>query len=159
WLLLGPYSHVGFDSPGSINLSRDYLTDGAAIDEFSVVPRDGDVVNTNFSVAASTGYQNPIYDKPTWQSWANTDEATLDLIDLNTILASGGDPNNVMAYAVAYVNNLSATARNVNIECDSDDSIAVSIGRCQVFSHSIPRGVSAPIPPPDSAPARLEPGV
>jgi chitodextrinase len=161
WLLLGPYGQLGNDTPGDIQLSRDYLTDGASIDQFSVTPKDGDTVNTNFSVAASTAYQNGTFTTPTWQSFANLEESTLDSIDLNQIFSSTAapDPNNVMAYAVTYVNNTTGADLNVNMDTASDDSIAVSIGRCLVLSKSDPRGMPAAEGIQETTPVTLKPGV
>ncbi|MGH7752538.1 MAG: hypothetical protein ACREN5_06955, partial [Gemmatimonadales bacterium] len=133
WLLLGPLNHVGFDSPGPINLRRDYLTDGAGVDEQSVIPEDGDAVNTSFTASAATGYSNRKYARPTWESFANTNEGALDTIDLNAFYApdyagpnpNSTDPNNVMAYAVAYVENTTGAPLGANLEVASDDSIQV----------------------------------
>jgi PKD repeat protein len=161
WLLLGPYGQLGSDTPGSLNLERDYLTDGAAIDEFSVLPKDGDTVNTNFSVAGSTSYQNGVFTTPTWQSYAAQDLTALDTINLNTILSSTAqpDPSNVMAYALTYVNNTTGGDLNVNLDTASDDSIAVSIGRCSVLQKSIPRGMGTSETVEESTPVTLKPGV
>ena len=141
WLILGPYTQSGSDSPGPIRMTRDYLKDGAGIDEAGVLPEDGDTVATNFTVAASTGYL-PAGETPTWRSYMQVDPAN-DLIDFNVIWASvgGGDPNNVMAYAVCYVENTTGSPLDCNVETSSNDSIEVLIGNCAVLVNSVPRGV------------------
>ncbi|MGH9360793.1 MAG: PKD domain-containing protein, partial [Thermoanaerobaculia bacterium] len=161
WLLLGPYSHVGFDSPGPINLRRDYLTDGAGVDEQSVIPKDGDTVNTSFTASGSTGYANAAFSTPTWQSHANSDDVNLDTVDLNAIFASGLtlDPNHTMAYAVAYVENTTGAPLGANLEVASDDSIQVLLNRCEVHLNSIPRGFGVSGEVQDTAPVTLEPGI
>jgi hypothetical protein len=159
WLILGPFAQPGFDSPGVIQMSRDYLTDGAGIDESSVLPKNGDTVNTDFGVAASTGYY-PTGANPTWRSHMVYDPAS-DLVDFNVIYADafGGDPDQVMAYAVTYVYNPSPTFLDVTMQTDSDDSIEVLVGDCPTFIKSVPRGSLGVGLYHDETPVTLAPGV
>ncbi|MBI4600486.1 MAG: NPCBM/NEW2 domain-containing protein [Planctomycetes bacterium] len=141
WLLLGPFRQPGAlgASPGTAGIRRDHLTDGAGITEQDVTPRHGDTVRTDYGGAArSIGLAEPASlvpinpgGVPTWKAWRDLD----DTIDFNDYY--GGDVNQVMMYAVTYVE--AAEDMTVAVGLGSDDSIQVLLDGVEIHINNIAR--------------------
>ena len=145
WNILGGLSQPYFDNPGVDNMRLDYLTD-LEVTEFdfpffpgSQVPIafGGDGISTG---AASTGLQSGLSSfnpdgVPEVFAWNDRD----NIINLNDDIFRG-DPNNVMAYAQAYVVNTTGSDMDVYIGATSDDSIQVLLNGEEIWINSIPRG-------------------
>ncbi len=142
WLILGPYAQSGGNNPGTSVQAEDYLTDGALTQE-TIAPFEGMIVNTNYSIAQSTGLLstsnsnvNPT-GKPEWYAYTSTQS----MVDFNTVFNS--DIDDAMAYACCYVKNLTgAPLENVHFGIGSDDGNQVFIGSESVWNNSIARGVN-----------------
>lgn len=132
----------------------DHLTDGAGVTEGNIIPTNGMVVNTNYTVAASTGFTpgTQPYVVPTVFAYT----APAELVDFNTIF---GDQDNVMMYAFTYVTNTTGASMPTYVGVASDDSIMVLINGVEVNAISIPRGVGGVNEVENSWPATLKPGV
>jgi len=139
WLILGPYAQGGGAAPGQDNIRQDYLTDGGDVTEFTVQPKAGDTVNTDYGVAASTGLviEDPLNPGgvPTWNFYLNPATDTIDLINDHY----GRAANNSMAYAVTYV-HVEADLDPVNLCVGSDDAVQVLIDGEEVWINDIARG-------------------
>jgi hypothetical protein len=152
WLVLGPYtgSHCALGA----DLSADWLRDSGAVDEKDLIWRDGQIVNTNYALAASVGlHPNAGTALPTIEEYAGFS----DTINFNDAIWSP-DPNQVMAYAFVYVDNMTASPRNVDIACASDDAISVLVNGVYVHTNDACRGVGAGGEVQDRAPATLAVG-
>ena len=114
---------------------------------------DGQVVNTNFSLAQATGLHPNGGAVPRVRRL----ESFSDTIDFNEAVYPP-DPNNVMAYAITYVDNVTGSNLLVDVACASDDAIAVLINGAYVHVNDACRGVGAAGEVQDRAPAVLEPG-
>ncbi|MBN1421106.1 MAG: hypothetical protein JXP34_20205 [Planctomycetes bacterium] len=144
WLILGPYTPGG-EAPGVAAMQEDYLTDGA-IDEWilgiipGMEPYDGFQIETDFSIAYSTGLvatADPNLNPdgiPTWFEWYDLDD-TIRFDD-----TFGGSLDNIMAYALAYVVNETGGPLDVDIGVGSDDSIQVWLNGLPIHTNSIARG-------------------
>ena len=145
WLLLGPYAQPGIlgANPAEAQIRRDHLCDGASINELDVEPKAGDVVHTSYTppaggCARSTGLRagatTPINpdNVPTWFAWQDAD----DTINFNDYY--GTDLDNLMMYAVAYVDVAADVV--VDIGLDSDDSVQVLLDGQEVWINSVARG-------------------
>ena len=146
WLLLGPYRQpVGpTATPGIPNIQRDHLTDGASINEIDVLPEAGDTVNTAYGPAGparSIGLEptaaaiNP-GGVPTWLDWRDLD----DTIDFTQVC--GGDENQVMFYAVTYVEVEAAVFVDVGLA--SDDSVQVLLDGEELWINNVARPAGLP---------------
>ncbi|HVR75587.1 MAG TPA: NPCBM/NEW2 domain-containing protein [Planctomycetota bacterium] len=156
WNILGAFMQPFGDNPGDDNLRLDYLTDGDTTEaDFQFFP--GAQVDTAFggdgiTAAASTGIiggdrgRNPD-GVPTVFAWNDADGR----IDLNDE-AFGGDPDNVMAYAQAYIINTTGDPIEVYIGSSSDDSIQIFLNGEEAWIHSIARGGSDACTPQDVSP-------
>ncbi|MBI4600754.1 MAG: NPCBM/NEW2 domain-containing protein [Planctomycetes bacterium] len=140
WNILGAFLQPYGDNPGDENLRLDYLTDGETAEtDFVFFP--GAQVGTAFggdgvSGAASTGITGGAQGRnaegiPTVFAWNDRDGR----IDLNGE-AFGGDPDGVMAYAQAYVDNTTGADIEVTIGVSSDDSVQVLLNGAEVWIHS-----------------------
>ncbi len=141
WLILGPFGHTHASPPGVENIRLDYLTDGLNIDQFSVWPKAGDTVNTEFGgLAASTGLlavDNPDLNPggvPTWQAYHLP---TANTIDLDTYYGAGG-VDNQMTYAVAYIDVQNDV--QVSLCVASDDAVQVYLDDEEVHINDVARG-------------------
>jgi len=154
WLILGQYNQPGGAGPGTTLMRRDFLTDGASITEASFIPTNGMVVNTNYGVAASTGFTpgTQPYVVPTVFTWT----APAELVDYNAVF---GDQSDVMAYAFTYATNTTGAPMQTYVGVSSDDSIQVLINGVEVNAVSIPRGYGGVNNVQNSWPATLRPGV
>ena len=140
WLLLGPYMTTGTATTKSAALmSRDYLTDGEDITEASVMPADGDEVETNYSKAASLGLAaasgpgiNP-GGIPQWFAWRDRD-VQVNFDDAKLF----GAVDNVMAYAVCYV--CAKEDLEARLAAGSDDSIQILVNDKSVWINAVERG-------------------
>ncbi|HEU5394749.1 MAG TPA: hypothetical protein VFV36_08085, partial [Candidatus Methylomirabilis sp.] len=142
WLLLGPYRQPFGNpaAPGIDSMRADWLTDGAGLDEATIVPREGDVVRTAYGPAGparSIGLEptsNPDLNPgglPTWYSWIDAD----DTIDFASVCR--GDEDAVLFHALAYI-HLEAD-RTVDIGLASDDSIQVLLDGEEIWINSVAR--------------------
>ncbi|HAK95634.1 MAG TPA: hypothetical protein DCM87_11675 [Planctomycetes bacterium] len=139
WLLLGPYMTTGSATTKNAALMRlDYLTDDADITEATVMPAEGDEVDTQYDVAASLGLAfasgpdiNPS-GIPQWFAWRDSDvQVNFD----DTMLFGAVD--NVMAYGVCYVcakEDIAAT-----LTAGSDDSIQILVNEESVWTNPVER--------------------
>ena len=141
WLMLGPFSQDGGAAPGFDLIALDYLTDGDAIDEIDVEPREGDTVNTDYlGAAASTGLADSDADinpggVPTWGAHIDFDD-TINFDDYY-----GGDVNNIMMYAVTYVKVEDDV--DVSLCVGSDDAVQVLIDGVEAHINDVARPVGA----------------
>ncbi|HVR74085.1 MAG TPA: hypothetical protein VMT52_07130 [Planctomycetota bacterium] len=142
WLILGPFTRqVGGNSPGDVELARDYLTDGV-LTELDITPRAGETIEPDYAgAAASTGLapnslgRNPD-DIPTWIEWRDYDDAD-DRIDFESVY---GEVDEVMAYAATYLDVAEDTI--VNFGVSSDDSVQVLLDGVEIHKLSIGRGAT-----------------
>ncbi|MBI4604955.1 MAG: hypothetical protein HY721_23585, partial [Planctomycetes bacterium] len=140
WLILGPFTRqVGGAAPGDDQIVRDYLTDGA-VTEADILPEAGDAIEPDYGgEAASTGLaanvfgRNPL-DVPTWIAWRDFDDAD-DRIDFEAVY---GDVDEVMCYAVTYLDVSEDTV--VNFGVSSDDSVQILLDGEELHKHNVPRG-------------------
>jgi hypothetical protein len=158
WLLLGPFTQpTGLSAaPGLANMRKDHLTDEGANQELTVQPRAGDQVQTHYGPptcaaegaackappkARSTGIAEGLGDAktrinpdkvPTWAEWRDRDD-TINFDDYY-----GGNIDNVMMYAVTYVNV--AADVSVDLGVGSDDSVQVFLDGQEVHINNIARG-------------------
>ncbi|MBI4601902.1 MAG: hypothetical protein HY721_08060 [Planctomycetes bacterium] len=156
WNVLGAFSQLGGNNPGDDNIRLDYLTDGE-ITELDFVWYPGAQIATVFggdgvSGAASTGLVGGTKGRnssgvPEVFAWNDGD----GFIDLNED-GFGGDPDNVMAYAQAYVVNTTGAEVQVTMGISSDDSVQVLLNQEEVWIHSVPRGGSSACAPQDVSP-------
>jgi len=143
WLILGPFERPGGPAPGDAVIAFDYLTDGFTTEAsirpyvfFSIVPDYG-------GAAASTGLArtpgrpdaNP-KGVPTWIAHVDGD----DTINFGEVY--GGDSNDVLCYAAAYIHVPEDVTVNMGIA--SDDSIQVLIDGIPVHVHDIAREYGPP---------------
>ncbi len=139
WLILGSFTRqVGGAGPGEDQIIRDYLTDGVD-DETTIQPRAGDTIEPDYNgAAASTGLlpntlgRNP-GDVPTWVEWRDFDDAD-DRIDFEAVY---GDLDEVMCYAVTYLNVSEDVV--VNFGVSSDDSIHILLDGEELLRGNHPR--------------------
>jgi hypothetical protein len=156
WNILGAFLQPFGDNPGDENLRLDYLTDGETF-ETELVFQPGAQIATTFggdgvTAAASTGVIGGAEDRnpggvPTVFGWNDRDGA----INLNDD-AFGGDPNDVMAYAQAYVINTTGEPIEVHLGISSDDSVQVFLNGNEVWIHSIARAGGDACMPQDVSP-------
>ncbi len=135
WLLLGPYGKDGGAAPGEELIRMDYLTDGDE-DELSILPRDGDQIETDFEIAASNDIQNTALNPdgiPTWNLHVDADTH----INFNEIQ---GDLNEIMTYGVTYI-RLAADVEDVVFGVASDDAVQVLLDDEEVHINNVARGV------------------
>jgi hypothetical protein len=143
WLVLGPLQRPGGPAPGEDFIARDFLTDGVTT-ELDMLPAAGQSIQPDYGdLAASTGLAptpgrpgaNP-GGVPTWLAWSDADD-TIDFAEVY-----GGDINNVMCYAAAYVNVTEDATLDIGLA--SDDSVQVLIDGVQVHLNNIARAADAP---------------
>ncbi|MBI4604833.1 MAG: lamin tail domain-containing protein, partial [Planctomycetes bacterium] len=153
WLVLGPYT--GSSCSLGARLTRDWLREsaGGAL-ETHLFWSKGQVVNTNYSLAESDGlHANAGTALPTVKEIANV----ADTVDFNEVVWPP-DPNQVMAHAFVYVDNVTAAPLAVDIACASDDAIAVLLNGAYVHANDACRGGGGPGEIQDRAPATLAVG-
>lgn len=139
WLILGPFTRqVPGADPGEAEIIRDYLTDGDKTED-TIKPKAGDTIVPDYSsAAASTGLapnllgKNP-GDIATWVEWHDYDDAD-DRIDFESVY---GDLDDVMCYAITYLNVSAAT--EVNFGVSSDDSIHILLDGADLLRGAHPR--------------------
>ncbi len=144
WLVLGPYSQLGGPNPAPETIELDYLTDGAELNELDILPYEGLAVNTDYSLAESTGLApvtrsdvNP-GGVPTWFAWQDGD----DTVSFTEVFRT--DPlEQVMVYACVYVTNETSEPLALDIGCGSDDAIEILLGDAIVHTNSVARGWGA----------------
>ncbi len=153
WLVLGPYQGSSCNLGG--RLTEDWLRESAGGDvETDLLWEDDRVVNTNYSLAESTGlHPNSPTNTPTIAAYSSFG----DTINYNDAVWPP-DPNNVMAYAFCYVDNIADTALAVDVAVASDDGISVLLNGDYVHSNDACRGVGGSGEVQDRAPATLQPG-
>jgi len=144
WLILGPLSRTGGANPGVEAIREDYLTDGT-VTEKTIMPFPGMIVDVDFSLAASTGLQptpgNPDLNptgKPEWYEYLST----VDTIDFQSAGIYAADLDDLMTYAVCYVENLTgAPITGVTCQVASDDAIQVYLNEDEIWINNVARGV------------------
>ena len=153
WLTLGPYTGSACNL-GNAVLEADWLRESAGgIVQSDLVWRDGDVVNTNYSLAQSTGLHANGPGVPTVEGFVGFS----DTINLNDAIYPP-DPNQVMAYAFVYVDNVTDNPLNVDLAVHSDDAIAVMVNGVHRLTSDACRGVGGSGEIADRAPATLDVG-
>ncbi len=165
WLVLGPYyrDNTGAN-PGNASLRLDYLTDGV-VTERNIIPTDGMVVNTNYTIAGSFSF--------VWRTIANgKDVPTVftysapgnkALIDVrggngmnwpDCVFDQGDNYSDInfqgnvrldhtMTYFFAYAENITGADLTVNIGIASDDSIQVLVDGIERYINNVSRGVNS----------------
>ncbi|MEE3053763.1 MAG: lamin tail domain-containing protein [Planctomycetota bacterium] len=155
WLVLGPYTGASCDLGDSV-IRADWLREagGGTRRQTDMDWRAGDVVNTSFASARSTGlHRNSPTNTPTVEEYNSFG----DTIDFNESVWPP-DPENVMGYAFTYVDNVTNSNLGVTIGCASDDAIAVMINGSHVHVNDACRGVGNSGQVQDTASATLRPG-
>jgi len=154
WLVLGPFTGATCDL-GDSALRADWLREsGAGRRQTDMEWGEGDVVNTSFAVARSTGlHQNSPTNTPTVEEYISFD----DTIDFDGAVWPP-NPDNVMGYAFTYVDNVTGSNLNASIGCASDDAIAVMINGTHVHVNDACRGVGGAGSIQDTASVTLRPG-
>ncbi len=154
WLVLGPYTGSSC-SLTATDLRADWLREaGSGVRETDLEWTDGQIVNTSFSVARSTGLSpNARTSRPTVKQFSTF----ADIVNFNDSVYSP-DPNEVMAYAFTYVDNVTGSNLAVDIACASDDGISVLINGVYEHVNTACRGVGGVGAVQDRAPAVLRPG-
>jgi len=151
WLFLGPYTLDDVTRPSSVaTCQADYLTNGAAITENNFVPTRGGTVNTNYTLAASSGYRDRYNGAPTpTVKYYVNPAAVTEAVDINPIYLlppnatnPGNQNEDSMVYAWTYANNKTGAALNCYVGVGSDDCVQVKINGVQVGVVSVGRGVS-----------------
>src|SRR5262249_50447075 len=109
------------------------------------------------SMASTTAYFGPLKNgKPSWHVLDDgTDDVVVDL-DLDAALAAGLTANDVMAYAVTYVEYCGGTPLEVELCVGSDDGVQVWFDTGLVPNYSPCR---APEPCQNFLPVTITPGV
>lgn len=154
WLLLGPYEGAGCGI-GTTAIRADWLTEGdGSPNQTDLEWRDGQVVRTSYSTARSTGlHPNAPAALPTVTRY----EAVSDTINLNDAVYSP-DPDDVMAYAFTYVDNVTGAPLAVTLGCGSDDSIAILLNGTYMHVNDVCRGAGGAGEVQDRVDAVLQPG-
>ena len=155
WLALGPYtgSRCGL---GVAALQRDWLRESAGgVLQTNLFWAEDQVVDTNYALAESLAlHVNAGTPKPTVKAYVGA----TDTINLNDSIYPP-DPNQVMAYAFCYVDNVTAAPLSVRVACASDDAISVMLNGVHVHTNDACRGVGSPGEVQDrSAPTTLAVG-
>jgi hypothetical protein len=139
WLCLGPYTGSAC-SLGAAAIQADWLSEGTngPARQTGLVWRDGQQVRTQYTTAArSTGlHANAGTATPTIREHVSFS----DTINLNDNVYPP-NPENVMAYSFAYVDNVTGANLIVDIGCASDDAIAVMVNGAHVWVNDACRGV------------------
>ncbi len=153
WLVLGPYT--GSSCALGPRLSGDWLRGNAGgVKEADLLWTNGQVVNTNYSLAESDGlHANAGTALPTIKTYSGA----TDTINFNDVVWPP-NPDFVMAYAFVYIDNVTAAPLLVDIGVASDDAISVLINGSYVHVNDACRGVGAPGEVQDRAPATLAVG-
>ena len=155
WLVLGPYTGATCDLGDSV-IRADWLREagGGTRRQTDMDWRAGDVVNTSFASARSTGlHRNSPTNTPTVEEYLSFG----DTIDFNESVWPP-NPENVMGHAFTYVDNVTGSDLRVTIGCASDDAIAVMINGSHVHVNDACRGVGNSGQVQDTASATLRPG-
>ncbi len=168
WLILGPLDRAGGGEPASYALAADYLTDGVAVWEDTVLPEEGQWIDVSFcGAAASSGLalNGAGIVEPHWRAHVDGDDTICFEGDTSLDQAWYFDPSNAvaiddfMAYAAVYVENPTGESIVTNIGLARDESAAVLVNTRRVFSsresdHYGPGGTVRDV----IAQVRLEPG-
>ena len=161
WLILGPYSRdVTGGQPGVANVQMDYLTDGAAITENGFVPTPGATVNTNYAVAASSGYLDRTgngFPTPTVRYHSDAD----DWIDINATVyppPTGQNNNHIMVYAWCWARNKTGTPLFCYVAVDRQVSMQIKINAVEVAAISAAGGNLGADTTREAWPVTLNPG-
>jgi len=146
WLLLGEYLRAGGggNNPTVAHMQSDFLTDGGAVNEPALrtaLPVPYQAINTNFGVAASTGFNpgNLGFSAPTPFLWVDPDDTIL----MNGIFGAFDD---LMTYGwVIARNKTGAPLNNIYVGVGSDDAHLVYVNGVEVgnFTQSGGRGAGA----------------
>lgn len=136
WLILGPYTGSSCD-PCPDGIDADWLTEGpGGVQETDLEWREGQVVNTDYSVARSSGlHANADVSQPTVIAYQSPQK----LVALNDEVYPP-DPDSVMAYAMTYVYNTTGADLSAQLAFGSDDSVAVLLNGTPVFTRCECRG-------------------
>ena len=155
WLVLGPYTGSACNI-GTAALQADWLTEGSngPVRQSDLEWRPAQEVDTRYATARSTGlHANAPFDIPTVQPYASFG----DTIDFDGAVYPPS-PDQVMAYAFIYVDNVTGSNRAVDIACASDDAIHVLVNGVSVGVADVCRGVGGSGQIQNRFPATLEPG-
>ncbi len=141
WLILGPFMHDGLWENNEAIAREDYLADGADITEIDVIPEEGEIVDTDFMVAYSTGLALPVNPDseinpegiPQWYRWGDLDYQ----VDLQNDMLFGA-LDNVMCYAACYF--VLEEPMTITIGSGSDDGIQVLVDGQEVTNQPLARG-------------------
>lgn len=153
WLTLGPYTGSGC-SLGA-RLTGDWLREAAAgVKETDLIWTKNQTVATSFALAESDGlHPNAGTALPTVREYGGLS----DTINFNDSLYPP-DPNQVMAYAFVYVDNVTGVPLLVDLACASDDAIGILLNGAYVHVNDACRGAGGPGEVQDRAPATLAAG-
>ncbi|MBI4602583.1 MAG: hypothetical protein HY721_11545, partial [Planctomycetes bacterium] len=153
WLILGPYEQCGGAAPGEELIRRDHLTDGL-VAEFDVQPIAGDTIDTRYRTleegelctdpqapdeAASLSLLADLHGRnpggvPRWLDWRGIDDDD-ERIHVEQVY---GDLENMMTYALAYLDVEADTT--VSFGVASDDSVQVLLDGGEIHINNVPRG-------------------
>lgn len=130
WLLLGHYIRSDENLPGQNAMRADYLTDGNLIREstfYYTLPTAGLVINTDFAIAASQGYNSRArgFAAPTVFLWKDSD----DTIDFDEAF---GEVDYCMTYAWVLARNKTGRNFTTYLGIGYDDSIQVIVNGVEV---------------------------
>ena len=131
WLMLGPYTRdVGGATPGLAVIRQDYLTDGMTVTENGFIPTPGAIVNTNYAVAASSGYMqkaNNGWPTPTVITWDDGDDSIFPIEPY----PPGRSPD-TMIYAWTWAKNKTASPLPCYLAIWSCRSVQVKVNGSEV---------------------------
>ncbi len=133
WLVLGPYT--GSDCNLGGRLRQDWLRSNT-VREDAVLWEDGQRVDTNYSIAASTGLHPNGGTRPRIREYASFS----DTINFNDAVWPP-DPDQVMGYAFCYVDNIADRRLSVTLACASDDAISILLNGDYVHTNDACRAV------------------
>ncbi len=124
WLLLGQYQQPNGANPSHGIMAQDYLTEGdGGLTENTIIPVAGMQMQTNYTVAASTGCDIGTAGAPYTcpPSWVPINQVRAD----NTVIFGAVD--NVMTYQVTYVTNSTGAPVEALLGYNTDDGCMIKL--------------------------------
>jgi hypothetical protein len=135
FLIAGPFQQPYGCGPSPANLLRNYIAPSRIS---CLYPRAGEVLDYDPAQSVSTGYIGPEADGvPTWRPF---DDGSPEDGDLNFLFDDVGPRNDVVSWAVSYVEYKGAAPVTVDVCLGSDDSGQVWFNDALVINSSACRG-------------------
>src|SRR2546426_1099650 len=161
WLALGPFSLPGdFDcNAGDAALLKDYLAPSSIE---LLAPKDGDEIEYDTAVAATTAYNGPTGPggKPMWRPFDDGVDGIFtpdEDLDMNQDAINVGSPADyVTTFVVTYFEYLGVEPTEFEMCVGSDDSVQVWIDTHLVHNHNDCRGRGMC---QDNVPVTIPPGL